>query len=133
MSSAIYNDLVNETAADLINVKSQLNRILEGITTGADATKVWEDTNNPSTDEHGIDATALYWDSSVDTNTSIYDKVTAVEASVTANLAVKADTITFNTEQAGWTTYDTVDKVLEKIIDNLDETAASLFIDGGTF
>jgi hypothetical protein len=56
-----------------------------------------------------------------------------VEASVTANLAVKADTITFNTEQAGWTTYDTVDKVLEKIIDNLDETAASLFIDGGTF
>ena len=136
MSSATYNDLVSETGADLVNLKTQLNRILEGITKGADVTKVWKDTTSPSTDEHGIDATALYWDSSVDTPTSIHDKVTALEGTIAAKLAAtSAALVTFDPSTLGaqWASYTNVQTALVKTIESLDNVVSGSFVDGGTF
>lgn len=136
MSSATYNDLVNETGADLVNLKAQLNRILEGITKGADVTKIWADSTSSSSSNHGIDATALYWDSSVGSPISIHDKVTILEGTITANLAAtSAALVTFDPSSLGaqWAAYTSVQTALVQAIESLDNITSTSFVDGGTF
>ncbi len=136
MSSTMYNDLVNQTGADLINIKTQLNRIFEGIKTGSDVTKVWADNTNSSSSNHGIDATALYWDSSVaGTKQSIYEYINALSTALTADLRdTTAAEISFDPTglDSGWATFTDVQSALFETIGNLDDIVAATF-DGGTF
>jgi len=135
----MYNDLVNQTGADLINIRSQLNRILEGIKTGADVEKIWADSTSSSSSNHGIDATALYWDSSVaGTKQSIYEYVNALSATLTADLNdTDASEISFNPSAlpSTWSTYIDVQAALQETISVVDtlSAGASQWTDGGAF
>ena len=87
LSSDKYNTFVNETGADLRNIKIQLNRVLDTINTGTIENKVWDNISDVD-NNHGIDAVSIYWDSTAGESTrkSIYEHVEEIRINLSAEI-----------------------------------------------
>jgi hypothetical protein len=126
ISSDKWNDNVNEVGADLRSLTTQVNRILWAINTGADKEVIWK--NSTVTEgEHGIDANALWWDSTADSKESIYAHVNTLSADIlnitgTVIPSLSAGNIGYTNTDVSWfatSVNQNVKHALDKIIQEL--------------